>query len=102
MLARIQEILFGKSRKIIVATGDTSQLPPIVDYTNTKEYATYADECINNIFPYEIYLKENKRLKTQEDKDKLDQIYNDIFNKDIPLETTVRKYFKFTDILNRI
>jgi hypothetical protein len=31
------------------------------------------------IFPNEIYLKENKRLKTKEDKTKLENIYDDIF-----------------------
>jgi hypothetical protein len=42
-------------------------------------------------------LKENKRLKTKEDRDKLEQIYNDIFNKDIPLRKTIKKYFKMTE-----
>jgi hypothetical protein len=53
MLARIRKFCLENPEKIVVATGDTSQLPPIVDYSNTKDYATYADECINNIFPYE-------------------------------------------------
>jgi hypothetical protein len=50
-------------------------------------------------FHTKIYLKENKRLKTKEDKDKLEQIYNDIFNNNINLETTIQKYFKTTDSL---
>ena len=84
--------------KIIIATGDTSQLPPITDYTNTKIYADYADECINNIFQYEICLKENKRLKTQEDKDKLKQFKTELFNKkNINHITTIKTYFQFTE-----
>ena len=99
MLARIRKFSLDNPEKIIVATGDTSQLPPILPYSNTKDYVTYADECINNIFPYEIYLKENKRLKTQEDKDKLERIYNDIFNINIEPEITIKKYFKHTKSL---
>ena len=47
-------------------------------------------------FSYEIYLKENKRLKTKEDREKLEQIYNDIFNPNVSLKKTVKKYFQFT------
>ena len=39
-----------------------------------KKYDEHADECIDSIFPYEIYLSENKRLKSDEDKAKLKQI----------------------------
>ena len=69
----IKQFCIDNPDKIIIATGDTSQLEPITDYTNTKIYDEYADECINIIFPYEIYLMENKRLTSQEDKDKLKQ-----------------------------
>ena len=96
MLAKIRRFCLEHTEKIVVATGDTSQLPPVSLYTNTREYADYADECINTIFPYEIYLKENKRLKTKEDRGKLEQIYNDIFNPNVSLKKTVKKYFKFT------
>ena len=44
-------------------------------------------------------MEENKRLKTQEDRDKLEQIYNGIFNPTIELETTMKKYFKLTKSL---
>jgi hypothetical protein len=78
-LHRIKQFCIDNPDKIIITTGDTSQLPPITDYTNTKIYADYADECINNIFQYEICLKENKRLNTQEDKDKLKQFKTELF-----------------------
>ena len=55
------------------------------------------NHCINIIFPNNIYLKENKRLKTEEDKTKLKHFKADIFNKAIPIITTLRKYFKFTN-----
>jgi hypothetical protein len=97
MLAKIKRFGLEHTEKIVVATGDTSQLPPVDLYTNTKEYAVYADECINTIFPYEIYLKENKRLKTREDRERFEQIYNDIFNPNIPLKKTIKQHFKFTE-----
>ena len=61
-----------------------------------KKYDEYADECINLIFPYEIYLHENKRLKSDQDKAKLKQIKKEIFDVNIPIMTTVNKYFKYT------
>ena len=48
-------------------------------FTNTQDYDAYADQCINIIFPYEIYLLENKRLKKPEDKIKLENIRQDLF-----------------------
>jgi hypothetical protein len=76
-------------------------LEPIASLSNTYEYAIYADQCINQIFPYEVFLTENKRLKTQEQKEQLKQIKSDIFNTDIPVMNTIEKYFKFTqDITN--
>ena len=66
--------------KIIIATGDTDQLKPISDYSNVKDYKIYADEIINYIFPNEIYLFENKRLKSKDDREKIKQIKKDIFD----------------------
>ena len=80
--------------KIIVATGDTDQLKPISEYSNVKEYKSYANECINLIFNYGIVLYENKRLKTQEDRDKLKKkMKQDIFNENIPITDIIEKYF---------
>ena len=42
-------------------------------------------------------LRENKRVKTQADKDTLKRFKEDIFNESIPAINTVRKYFKFAD-----
>jgi hypothetical protein len=84
-MARIKNYCDRNPDKIIIATGDTSQLQPINELSNQFEYAEYADNCINQIFKYEIYLEENKRLKSDDDKQKLKQIKADIFNKDIPL-----------------
>ena len=95
-LSKIKNFVDNNKDKIIIASGDTSQLEPINDYSNQKKYDEYADECINSIFPYEIYLTENKRLKSDDDKTKLKQIKKEIFDVNIPIMTTVNKYFKYT------
>ena len=46
----------------------------------TNNYAEYADECINQIFTFEIYLEENKRLESEEDKVKLKNFKNEILD----------------------
>ena len=43
------------------------------------------------MFPYEIYLKVCKRLKTEEDRQLLDQIKQDIFDESIPIKTIIYK-----------
>ena len=60
----------NKQDKIIIATGDTKQLKSIQPMTNTIDYETYVEGIIDNIFEFNILLKECKRLNTQEDKDK--------------------------------
>ena len=77
--------------KIIIATGDTDQLKPISDYSNVKDYKIYAGDIIDFIFPNEIYLFENKRLKSKEDREKLKQIKKDIFDINIPVEQIIEK-----------
>ena len=42
-------------------------------------------------------MKENKRLKSEADKQTLKQFKEDIFNKDISIKKTVKTYFKFTN-----
>ena len=96
MMARIKKYCLANPDKIIIATGDTCQLNPINPLTNQFKHAEYADNCINQIFQYEIYLEENKRLKLDSDKQKLKNVKTELFNNDIPAETTIRKHFKFT------
>ena len=85
-LRKIKQYVDNNKDKIVVATGDVSQLQPITPYSNTKEYRAYADEVINIIFPNEIYLNINKILKTQEDHTKLKHMKADMFNEKISVE----------------
>jgi hypothetical protein len=49
-----------------------------------------------------MLLKENKRLKTDEDKITLKQFKLDIFDETKPINQTLKKYFKFTDDIKTI
>ncbi|MFM7986967.1 MAG: hypothetical protein ACKPKO_47400, partial [Candidatus Fonsibacter sp.] len=83
--------------KIIIATGDTDQLETITQLSNNIRYETYSNHCIDTIFPNSIFLIINKRLKSDEDKETLKQFKLDMFNKEIPIKTTITKYFKMVD-----
>ena len=73
----------NKKDKIIIATGDCMQLKSIQPITNTLDYETYVEGIIDDICENNKYLKECKRLNTQEDKDKLHNIKQDIFEKNL-------------------
>ncbi len=79
----------------MLATGDTNQLETIDLVSNQIDYETYTDHCIKTIFPNGAMLHENKRLRTQADKETLRRLKADIFNEDIPTSRTIKKYFKF-------
>ena len=86
-----------KHEKIILAMGDTDQLPTITPLSNTKPFQLYADECMKQIFKYEIILKECKRLTKEEDRIKLKNIKHDIFVNKLPFQTIIEKYFSYAD-----
>ena len=97
MLARIKKYSETKLDKIIIATGDTNQLETVSELSNTISYEEYADHCIDTMFSNSIFLTINKRLNSDEDRETLKQFKLDIFNKDIPIKTTITKYFKMVD-----
>ena len=102
---RIREFVNNNPDKIIIGAGDVKQLPPIEDLTNTRKPDEYADDCINQIFKYNMMLKMCKRLgakddpKTNENRNTLNKMYNDMWLNCIPITDFVRKYFKTTDDL---
>ena len=67
ILNRIRECVKKNPNKIIIGAGDVKQLPPIEDLTNTRKPDEYADECINQIFKYNVMLTICKRLGQQGD-----------------------------------
>ena len=54
ILNRIREFVNKHPEKIIIGAGDVKQLPPIEDLTNTRQPDEYADDCINQIFRYNM------------------------------------------------
>ncbi len=56
-------------------------------------YDTYMNHCVDTIFPNNVLLMENKRLKNDSDETWLAMIKRGFFNEDIPIKDTVRKYF---------
>ena len=88
----------NKHNKTTIATGDTKQLKPVQEITNTRDYELYTDNIIDNIFEYNILLQECKRLK--EDKDKLRNIKFDIFENKFPIMKVIETYFDIFRIYN--
>ena len=74
----------------------SSQFPNVMKIDLVKDYDEYSDHCIDTIFPNRMFLKENKRLKNEDDKQKLKQLKKDIFNNDISVKNIINKYFKTT------
>ena len=96
ILKKIDLYMMQHPDKKYFATGDVNQLQPI-NWTpnNVKDKREYLSSCIRRLFPNKFTLKINKRLKTQEQKDKLAQLYLDVFDtkKDI-METLKHHGFK--------
>ncbi len=97
MLAKIKRYSELNPHKIILATGDTNQLETIDLVSNQIDYESYTNQRIDNSFPNGMMLQESRRLKSQSDKDTLRQLKADIFNDEIHIIKTIRKYFQFTD-----
>ena len=96
---KIREFVKNNPDKIIIGAGDTKQLPPINDLTNTQPHDQYADQCIDKIFKYSMYLKICKRVG-EEDRIKLDEMYNDFWERNMPLKDFIEKYFRYTSKIN--
>ena len=100
VLNTIREFVENNPKLVVVATGDGKQLKPVNELTNTQEHETYANNCINHIFKHNIFLKECQRLNTQEDKETLNKIYEDIFTNNIKASELILKYFGYTTVIS--
>ena len=96
---KIREFVKNNPDKIIIGAGDTKQLPPINGLTNTQPHDQYADQCIDKIFKYSMYLKICKRVG-EEDRIKLDEMYNDFWERNMSLKDFIEKYFRYTSKIN--
>ena len=97
---KIREFVKNNPDKIIIGAGDTKQLQPINDLTNTQPHDQYADQCIDKIFKYSIYLKISKRVSDDEQRKKLDNAYTDMWIKEMPVDKWVEKHARYTSEIN--
>ena len=76
-----------------LATGDADQLKPFTStYNNVKSMTAYLNRCRDMVFSNQFVLQISKRLKTAEDREKLNGLKVDIFDKSLPIETICKKY----------
>ena len=97
---KIREFVKNNPDKIIIGAGDTKQLPPINDLTNTQPHDQYADQCKDKIFKYSIYLKISKRVSDDEQRKKLEDAYNDMWINKMPVDKWVEKHARYTSEIN--
>ena len=97
---KIREFVKNNPDKIIIGAGDTKQLPPINDLTNTQPHDQYANQCIDKIFKYSIYLKISKRVSDDEQRKKLEDAYNDMWINEMPVDKWVEKHARYTSEIN--
>ena len=97
---KIREFVKNNPDKIIIGAGDTKQLQPINDLTNTQPHDQYADQCIYKIFKYSMYLKISKRVSDDEQRKKLEDAYNDMWIKEMPVDKWVEKPARYTSEIN--
>jgi len=70
-LEKIKEFMTRHNDKIFNATGDEFQLSPIQDSLTVSNTQSYYNKIITSLFPNVITLNENKRCKTDEDRQRI-------------------------------
>ena len=77
-----------------IATGDSNQLIPFsnIGYNNVKDLNMYINTTIDLLFPNQIELKIIKRFDKDDDKNKMVNIKNDIFNSSLNILEIASKY----------
>ena len=83
--------------KIVVATGDTRQLKNPESVSNVFEFEAFANHCIDLMFKNNIMLYECKRLKTDEDRRKLYDFKEMIFNQKVAIIDLIKKHVEWSD-----
>ena len=81
LLSKIYQYMEENKQLKYFSTGDSNQLPPFgYSYNNIKNIDEYLKNCINIMLPKQILLKENKRLNSIEDKEKLKTLKSELFD----------------------
>ena len=104
LLSSIHRFMNLHQDKKIIANGDICQnLPLFFDLNNIPSQDKYLVNCINSLFNNQIILTVNKRLKNVEDRQILASLKDDIFNLDLNVIDTFKKYnFNINNEINTI
>ena len=103
ILNKVRLFCLKHPEKIIIGTGDVNQLQSVEELTNCQDHKTYIDNCMDVIFKNNIFLQVCKRVgaKDSEDGDlnrqKINDMYNDLWIQKMPVEEFALKYFPTTD-----
>ena len=62
-----------------------------------QEKETYANQCLDSISKYNIFLEISKRVKGVEDRNGHNDMCADFWVNKLPLEELIKKYFEMTD-----
>ena len=99
LLSSIHRFIKQHADKKIIANGDISQnLPILFNLNNVSSQENYLIESINSMFPNQVILTMNKRLKEENDRQKLKSLKDDILDLDLDVMKTFHKHgFKIID-----
>ena len=97
---KIYKFKMNNPNKIVIGAGDVKQLPSIQSVSNTQPADVYMDRCLNITFKHNIFLKICKRVG-DEDRVRLNEIYDDLWVRMMPIREWIMKHFKLTnDVMN--
>ena len=102
ILNKIRQFVIDNPDKIVIGAGDVKQLPCIEPFTNNQNVENYVDNCIDIIFKHNIFLKICKRVggkdteEGERNRKKLDEIYNDFWERDMDMQQWIEKHFRYT------
>jgi len=92
-LKLIDKFIINNNDKKYMSTGDPDQIIPFgYKPNNIDNVAQYINDCVNIMYPTQINLKINKRLTNQADRDILDNLKLDIFNRKLDIIDVFKKY----------
>jgi hypothetical protein len=92
-LRQIQNYMSKHKNIKFIATGDSDQLKPInASFNNIVGMERYMNKCRDMVFPTQFSLNISKRLKKQEDRDKMQQLKADVFNPAISVSDICTAY----------
>lgn len=104
-LKKIAQYMNAHPDKTYSATGDMDQLKPFgTGLTNVIDYKDYVSHCISSLFGNKQFtLRINKRLRDEEEREKLNQLKVDVFDKSKDIMETLRDFgFKIVHKLSEV